>query len=133
MSILNNRYIKSTLIVGAVVALLLGIYAYAASTDINDGGAAGFGNEVIEGFTVSSHDFTLAANPVYIASWTFTLSTKATAAQSRLGDSGSADDWVVCTCALPAAGLVWVCTPTASTVLVADVDSFEVSAVNAEP
>lgn len=131
---LNNRYVKIALVVGTLTALLLAVYAYAASTDITAGGLAGYGEEVIPGFTVSSYAYTInSASPTHISSWTVTLSAAATTMYSRLGTTGTAAAWTA-TCAGNVAKLVWTCTPaTSTTVLVADTSSLQVSAVKDQP
>ena len=130
---LNNRYVKIALVVGTLTALLLAVYAYAASTDITAGGLAGYGEEVIPGFTVSSYAYTInSASPTYISSWTVTLSAAATTMYSRLGTTGTTVAWVACVGDTPK--LVWTCTPaTSTTVLVADTASLQISAVKNQP
>lgn len=125
---LNNRYIRSALIVGTLTALLLGVYAFASGTDVPDGGKTGYGVEAIEGYTVTAYSFTQAANPVYIGSWTFTLNSAATTVKSRLGEDGTTGSvWVTCT---SADSLVWLCTPsTQTTVTIADATNLQISAV----
>jgi hypothetical protein len=129
----NNRYVRTALVVGTVTALLLAVFAYANSTDITAGGLAGYGEEAIPGFTVSSYSYSLnSANPTYVSSWTVVLSTAATTMYSRLGSSGTAIAWAACVGDV--SKTTWTCTPaTTTTVLVADALNLQISAVKNSP
>ncbi len=128
---LNNRYVKIALVVGTLTALLLAVYAYAASTDIADGGKVGYGVETLEGYTVAAYSFTQAANPIYLLSWTVTLNTAASAVKARVGeDSTTASVWVTCT---TANNTLWTCVPVADHVLLTDANNLQVSAVTSVP
>ena len=124
---LNNRYVKIALVVGTLTALLLAVYAYAASTEITAGGLAGYGDEVIPGFTVSSYAYIIDSNdPTKISSWTVTLCVPATTMYSRLSTAEGAL-WTTCDGDV-ATKKIWTCDPTAH-VLISAASSLQVSAV----
>jgi len=116
---INNNILRTAIIAGVVIALMLAAYAFASSNEVN-ASFAGSGDEDITPFTVSNVDYTLAADPLVIDKWTFTISPAASEVRSRLSDNSSLHPteatWVTCTnLSAPAStSTTWECNPTSS-------------------
>jgi hypothetical protein len=128
----GNRYVTLAAVVGTLTAVLLAVYAYASTSTITDGGKVAFGTDAIETINVTGTTYTQSSNPIYLASWTLTLSTAASTVQSRVGADGSTGaTWVTCTSSTPFT--TWLCTPASNTVKMEDSTSLQVSAVKSSP